>query len=281
MILSPPPLPTTTYNNISRLVLKLPTCISQIDKQEISANIRAMDNEKSQALLLSKLIAIKYYRQTGIFNRVEDVDKQNQYWQEIADQGLLPPNTSLPKLMAYIKNDGFIVQKKIPSEFKDLLLCSDDAKKKILDIFSKKDRSNMRDFLADATGENWTFIDRTAELAEAQKKFKADFHNAFITSSNELKDQRWIEVLKLPVNFFAILDRSTKDTKKTIATFNNLVFDDYVSQTNTYGSLYSSPKHQGSATRGFFHALENSKGFFIFDSASKAFEKALSSGQES
>jgi ankyrin repeat protein len=147
----PPPKHTDDYNNISRFELQ--------NKQATLNTIREM-NADDKALLLSKLIECKYYRQTGFFNNVQNIDKQNACWQFILDCGLWSKE-GLSDLMAFIKNDGWdIVQRKLPSEFKKLLSnLSTDERQKILTQFTvlrKDEQENIRVFLVDATGEHWS-----------------------------------------------------------------------------------------------------------------------------
>jgi len=65
------------YDNISRYTLWSTPC--DMDKQKIFTNIRSMQ-EPDRTKLLCKLIAIKYYRQTGVGNNVKDVGKQDLHF---------------------------------------------------------------------------------------------------------------------------------------------------------------------------------------------------------
>lgn len=141
---------TDFYSKIPRVGLE--------HKQTTLIELCRLKNEKPDdyALLLSKLIECKYYRQTDCFNN----DRQNACWQFILDFALWPKD-DLTNLMELTKNDGWdiVLLRKFPSEFKELLSnLSADDKQKILSQFTalpKDEQEKMRNFLIDATGEHW------------------------------------------------------------------------------------------------------------------------------
>jgi hypothetical protein len=171
----------TIYNNISRWELK------SSPKSEISRNMDSMlenANTKELAIdLMSDLILIKYNRQTGFWNNVDNVDKQEEGWQRI-DANLrsnIHSNLSTPDLMCFVRNNGYIAQRKIPSGFKALLLkLSFENRTEIVSRFPEEERDTLCTYLRDATGEDWS-----AHIVEAGKLVE---HRRFISELTHWKD---------------------------------------------------------------------------------------------
>jgi len=213
------------YNDISRVELKF------IDRQKIIKKIASMTNVIDQSLLLSKLVEFKYYRQ----NNVYDEDKQEKCWDFIEEKRLLPQGIELRDLMSLIKDDGLIYQEKLPREFKELLLkLSPDDRKTVLRhfVYNKPrnidDRTVMSAFLTEATGETWKW-EKPVDVHRAKHTY-----NQIKEQYSLLTDQRWIDLIDMfPETGFSL--RATGQEQQAAPTtiieaFNELKFDDYISQ---------------------------------------------------
>jgi hypothetical protein len=167
----------TAYSNISRHNPQLSVAQASTDKQTISQQIRSIP-QPQQTEILCKLIAIKYHRQ-GLWNSDESIAKQNQLWNEIS--ALLPEGMPVDNLMFFIKNDGYtgyIFQRKIPTEFQDLLLLQldDFERQNIINTFEDVDREAMCNFLADATGKDWGTTDDKSGLTRNPSTYYPTAH---------------------------------------------------------------------------------------------------------
>jgi hypothetical protein len=92
--------------------------------------------------------------------------------------------------MAFIKNDGYIVQRKIPSEFQELLAVSDQQG--ILGNFSEEERLNMRNFLTNATGTDWHDDGRKFGMTERGTTFPvvARNYSTCSTAATTIEDRQ-------------------------------------------------------------------------------------------
>lgn len=132
-----------------------------VNKNSVANHIHAMPSD-DKVRLLSKLVAIKYYRQAGIgyFNDVDEVAEQNRLWSEILNGRLLPEKTTLHELMEFIKNDGYLVQRKLPQELQDLLSplsLNGTEQEDVVSHFRATERAKMCEFLTNATQQSWTY----------------------------------------------------------------------------------------------------------------------------
>jgi hypothetical protein len=142
-----------------------------MDKDQLASDIGAMNTPAKEALL-SKLVAIKYYRQTfGLSNAEKAVknDKQEQLWNEIAAGKLCPEDADLEKLMRFIKNDSYMVQRKIPGHLRSLLSdLNEKDKQAVLREFQKAgELDTMRHFLEEEVGGSWNLTEIDASPSSA------------------------------------------------------------------------------------------------------------------
>lgn len=149
------------YNDIPRFRLKLPASWPGCNKQTVSDKIFIIprgpgDKPDPKIQLLSKLVLIKYYRQTGFLNNVADTFVQHCLWNQIESENLVPEGLEMVDLMRFIKNDGYLVQKKIPSTFKSLLLNLDaENRQNLVNSFPPEIKEAVHNFLINATSESW------------------------------------------------------------------------------------------------------------------------------
>ncbi|MCD6027508.1 MAG: hypothetical protein K0R08_2027 [Solimicrobium sp.] len=145
---------TALYNDISRSEVELFSLSKDDTYLKIAAMLSTVENKNQAYDLLRDLITIKYNRQAEFSDNVDHLGKQEECWQRIKDN--LAGNMNLRDLMIFVKNDGYIVQRKIPSQFRALLLSLDpDRRAVLMDKFSPEDRPQIGIYLGYATGENW------------------------------------------------------------------------------------------------------------------------------
>ncbi|MCD6026541.1 MAG: hypothetical protein K0R08_1060 [Solimicrobium sp.] len=169
------------YDKISRSMIQ--SFSERMGKLEVASAIKEMESD-DRAILLSKLIAIKYCRSQN------DENRQEIYWEYISkniiDSGKLP-GVKLYELMAFIKNQSAVFQRRIPETFKQLLPTDPNEQRKILLSFGDDERTEIKTFLSDATGLNWeaTHTPFTEKCAEIKAKLESD---------NQI-DFRWVDII--------------------------------------------------------------------------------------
>lgn len=143
------------YNDITRFRLKSSLMTDWVNKPAIAGSVSRM-NGHDKLTLLSRLVAIKYYRQSGCSSgSLEAANEQEKLWKSIADSPL-PEDVNLPDLMAFVKNNGYFIQRKIPSTFQALLVnLSDDEKQDLMNKFPVFMQGELCEFLREATGKDW------------------------------------------------------------------------------------------------------------------------------
>jgi len=240
------------YNNIPRFGLN-----RDVNKADIEKRIRGMaDGDK--AWLLSKLVEIKYYRQTNPFHNVADPGMQHALWQTIEVWRVQhPPCPSLIDLMKFIKNDSFIVQRKLPSHLQNLL--SDCDQSAVLRPFHEGDRKDIREFLNDATGTDWTgaahvtAVPATQTLMPAPEHEFSDYQSTTVSTTSTAPYDRSLSCFLICSDRRIDLDIYANDTvravktriaEKTNSTFDRVVFidagripsdDELISECTCYG----------------------------------------------
>lgn len=212
------PTHTSVYEDIGRFTLDY---FKPVTKQQTLECICTMQDPNKQALLLSKLIAIKYYRQDDAKN----VNRQDECWRFILDKKLVPENAELVHLMALIKNEGFW-QSKIPKEFSDLLLrLTQEDRDRVLRKFGTDERETIRLFLVDATGENW---DLTPIITNKDNLVQLSYLE-FEKKASKLTDYRWVHIIKnYNINFMMKGNAAKATVDQMIAALNMLSFDNYL-----------------------------------------------------
>lgn len=126
-----------SYEKISRWGLKSAKSSLFENKKSISDKIRINSSDSvvdkdNKLKLLTLLIQFKFYRE-------DKLKKSQEFMLEAINKLLSEPtfsklDLSLTKIMAFVKNDGILVQRKITGHLKDLLVnLNSDEQQKIAD----------------------------------------------------------------------------------------------------------------------------------------------------